>query len=248
MKKIMMLLLVAVLMLGVSGQAMAAFQEGDLIRVVYNSSANGTGTEYATDLGQFTGGPIINNTDTFSLSSVGATSWSNVNVAYFVMSSTANSGNGAAWISGSATNGGNVNIGQFWAGFNGAASTTLLGYQNASHGANSVSMLQSDPSSYWQNMNVQGFSIGTMGGYVNGNAEQNLAALSTTGYVDQVLYYYGSTPDNTTTGTQVATIRTLANGGTTVTPSVSNAPIPAAAYLFGTGLLGLAGIRRKMAA
>jgi hypothetical protein len=89
-----------------------------------------------------------------------------------------------------------------------------------------------------------------MGGYLDvtktGNsAEANLAALSTTGYVDQVLYSYGSDPDSGNAGVQVATIHTTA-AGSTVTPT--NTPIPAAAYLFGTGLMGLVGLRRKMSA
>src|SRR5271169_4548822 len=132
MKKIIMLIMVAVLMLGVSGQAMAAFNEGDLIRVVYTGT--GSGTEYATDLGAFSstaplssGNPFAGQ-DTFSTTSVGASSFSNMTVAYFIMSSTANSGNGAAYTSGSAASGGYPAYGQFWSGFEGAASTSLQYY------------------------------------------------------------------------------------------------------------------------
>ena len=52
MKKIMMLLVAMVLLLGVSGQAKAYFDDGHLIRVVY--STNGT-MESATDLGDISG-------------------------------------------------------------------------------------------------------------------------------------------------------------------------------------------------
>jgi hypothetical protein len=47
----------------------------------------------------------------------------------------------------------------------------------------------------------------------------------------------------------VATIRTYADGTTQLNPtSVAQTPVPAAVYLLGSGLLGLVGIRRKMAA
>ena len=128
----------------------------------------------------------------------------------------------------------------------------LAGYQVTAGGANSVSMQQSNGQSYWTNMNVSGSSIGTMGGYIDAmhaGAEQNLAALSTTGYVDQVLYYYGSNPDSGNPGTAVGYLRTYADGHTVLNPAnAPTTPIPAAAYLFGSGLLGLIGLRRKMAA
>ncbi len=91
-----------------------------------------------------------------------------------------------------------------------------------------------------------------MGGYlnINGHAglEANLSALNTVGgYVDQYLYYYGSNPDLGGQGTAVAKIRTNADGSTTLS-SLAPTPIPAAIYLFGSGLVGLVGMRRKMSA
>jgi len=264
MKKIMMLMMVALLMLGVSGQAMAAFNEGDLIRVVY--SGTGAGTEYATDMGNYSSLTAPNSTtylndttDTVSLSAIGAASWSNANVSYFIVSSTLNGGNGAAWTSGPTT-GATAAPGQFWAGIYNGASTVLPSYNNAAIG-NNVTLLQSNAGSYWTNLNAGGYAVGTMGGFLDQNvpgntAEANLAALSTTGYVNQMLYYYGSTPDGSTTdikGTAVAALETLvnANGQLITVLDAQNAPttpIPAAAYLFGSGLLGLFGLRRKMVA
>ncbi len=258
-----MLMMVALLMLGVSGKAMAAFSEGDLIRVVY--SGTGSGTEYATDLGNFSsltapgsGAYLNDTTDTVSLSQAGATSWSNANVGYFIMSSTLNSGNGAAWTSGPTT-GATAAPGQFWSGFQLNASTVLPYYNSIAVG-NNASSLQSNASSYWTNMNGAGYAVGTMGTYLDqtvpGNtAEMNLAALSTTGYVNQMLYYYGATPDGSTTdikGTAVASLETLVNSSgqlvTVLAGTPSPTPIPAAVYLFGSGLLGLIGLRRKMVA
>jgi hypothetical protein len=100
-------------------------------------------------------------------------------------------------------------------------------------------------------MNSGGTEIGSWGTFVQPfNGVASLADLGTTGFVDQYLYYWPSTVSNTVApGTQVAKIRTYADGHTDVmNVPVNPVPIPAALYLFGSGLLGLIGIRRKMAA
>jgi hypothetical protein len=105
----------------------------------------------------------------------------------------------------------------------------------------------SDPNSFTTLLNPAGDN--KLRGFVPaGNAATSLAALSTAGFVDQVLYYYGSPTgiSGTSTGVNVSVLRTFADGSTQLNPSA--VPIPAAVYLFGSGLLGLAGIRRKMAA
>ncbi len=112
MKKIMMLLMIAVLMLGVSGNAMAYFEQGDLVRVVF-STINGTGTEYATDLGLYNNLTSVSpfstvnlNTSNFTAASVGQANFTNTRVAYFIFDNTMNGGNGGAWTSGALTNSG----------------------------------------------------------------------------------------------------------------------------------------------
>jgi hypothetical protein len=261
MKRIMMLLMVALVMFGVSGQAMASFNDGDLIRVVYQGS--GAGTEYITDLGNFsqaTGqltAPITSNNpltgqDAFSLTSVGASSWSNVQVAYFIMDLAGNGGTGAAWTSGSPTTGGQVNLGTFNS-FQGASALTYNSWQQNAGSGNSLTESQSSPVAYWQwlnNAQSGAADIGGMAGFLKtpqSSAEANLGNLATAGYVDQVLYYYGANPMTATQGTAVATIRTFL-GGTASTEMLAAVPIPAAAYLFGSGLLGMFGLRRKMTA
>jgi len=229
---------------------MAAFNEGDLIRVVYTGT--GGGTEYATDLGAFSATSALTsnyalNTDTFSLASIGATSWADVKVAYFVMSSTGAAGNGAAYTSGTAT-GGNINTYAFWGSYQPNAGSTMDTYHAAAGTSNNATVSQSSTYSYWNMMNGGGTTIGTMNQYLaSGDAEKTLTALGSSSYVDQVLYYYGSDPDSGVKGTQVATIRTFADGHTEAV-AVANTPIPAAVYLFGSGLMGLVGLRRKMSA
>ncbi len=257
-----MLMIVAVLMLGVSGHAMAAFNEGDLIRVVYNTSANGTGTEYATDLGAFsqttalTSNNLLTGTDKFSLGSVGAGSWSNVNVAYFIEDYNANptaTGQGAIYTSGQAIVGGHPNLNAYYNAA-GQIQNTLTAYQGAAGSASSVAMLQTNGSSYWNSINGSGSGVGTMAGFLsqttNDNAEKNLAGLSSASYVDQVLYWYGTDPDSSyAQGKNLGTIRTFADGSTQlIATAAATTPIPAAIYLFGSGLVGLVGMRRKMSA
>lgn len=247
-----MLLIAAVMLFSVTGQAMAAFNEGDLIRVVY--SGTGTGTEYATDLGAFSAtSPLTSNatlnTDAFSLSNLGTgATFANTNVAYFIMSSTANGNNGAAYASGPA-GAGNINTYAFWGSYQPAASNTLDGFNTFGTvvGHNST-LSQSNSASYWNQMNGGGTMIGTMGNYLaSGDAEKNLGALATSSYVDQILYYYGSDPDSGNKGTNIGFIRTFADGHTELLTAQAT-PIPAAIYLFGSGLMGLVGLRRKTAA
>ena len=247
MKKIMMILAVVVLLLGASGQAMAAFVDGDLIRVVYNGL--GTGTEYATDLGNFSTltsnslGNVVLNTDNFNLSSVGAPD--QAYVAYYMVTSTPGFAGNYVWTSGptSSQTGGGRNM---FSNFLGGVHSVDGAYNVAAAGASATTLLQSDANSYWTIMNTAGAGQGQMRGFIPaGNADQNLAALSTTGYVDQYLYYY-ATPNTASSGLQVATLRTFADGHTELNPSAT--PIPATFLLFGSGLLGLVGIRRKQAA
>jgi len=260
MKKIMMLLVVAVLMLGVSGQAMAYFTDGDLIRVVY-STINGTGYEYATDLGSFsslgissTGGAYTGPTQNLNTSNfgilTGQTNFSNMYVTYFIADAALNSNNGAAWTSSAMTNGGYKLANGAGSFFN--ATELPMSLWN-SKGTISASNTQADPSglSWWANAESSGGTLFYYQGFLDntkGPAEANLTALNTTGgTVDQLLYYYGSNLNASGRGTVVAEIITNADGSTTI-EGAPTTPIPAAVYLFGSGLLGMFGLRRKMAA
>lgn len=249
MKKIMMLLIVAVLMLGVSGQAMAAFTQGDLIQVVYQK---GGSMEVATDLGAFSATTLASapqnvalTANPFPVAGSGVFSGaaaSDLQIAYYVV------GPGATtfWTSG-------PEAGQTSGARQGTAVQTMntVNGKYASLGGSQVTLAQSDGQSYYSLGDKGGNGVGGFAGFIPANnGEQNLGALATVGYVDSYLYYY-ATPGATTAkaGVQVATIRSYADGTSIINPtSVSQTPIPAAVYLLGSGLLGFVGIRRKMAA
>jgi len=255
-----MLLVVAVLMLGVSGQAMAYFTDGDLIRVVY-STRNGTGYEYATDLGSlsalglsstggaYTGGPQTISTSNFGILP-GQTTFSNMYVTYFIADAALNSGNGAAWTSGHMTNSGYF-LPNGAASFFTATEVPMALWNSVGTISTQNAQIESTGSSFWVNAESSGATLATYLGFLDNTkqlSEENLTPLNTTGgTVDQLLYYYGSNLNAGGRGTAVAEIVTNANGSTTI-EGVAATPIPAAVYLFGSGLLGMFGLRRKMAA
>ncbi|HKZ15843.1 MAG TPA: VPLPA-CTERM sorting domain-containing protein [Geobacteraceae bacterium] len=251
-KKIMMLLAVMMLLFGVSGQAMATLTTGDLIRVVYKS--DGTGIEVATDLAGATGwtsgsaitSPVNYSADTFSLTQFAGSAWSDLSVAYYANTFPS----GSFWFSGPD---GGLNNSASKKNSITTALTQMNGIYSTAMGTGKMGTVQSsNANSHWNKMNMGGTNIGSWGTYVgHGMGVVSLADLVTTGFVDQYLYYYPSaTSNNAGTGVQVAKIRTYADGTTQVSAvsQVPEVPVPAALYLFGTGLLGLIGIRRKKAA
>lgn len=241
MKKIMMLLAVTILLLGLSGQAMANFGEGDLIRAVYQS---GGSYEVDTDLGAFapttayTGPTIKFTSNPFPIAGSGVfsnASWSNLQVAYFVYGGTS-----AAWTSGPKS-------GQSSANVSGTqttnSATTMLNAFKSLGASGQAELLMADTGSYVTNMDNGGKNPGSFGGFIPaGNGEQNLAALSSQSYVDSYLYYYAD-PSTAAAGVQVADIRTFADGTSEVVGAV---PVPPSVLLMGSGLIGLLRMRRKI--
>ena len=222
MKKIIMLFLTAALLLsGFIGQAMAQFNDGDLIRVVYSSDG---AMENATDLGSIKNitSPVTSNvpvsTISFSLASLGAGATpANSYVSYYSY----NTGSGAnalgyVWTSGN-SGGQTAKFGDVNSIATGYNLTTGL-YFPLANSPSQATVLMSDPNSYWSQMDTTGGTVGGMAGFLpNGDGEARLAALSTTGYVDQTLYYYVPVSRATVaqeSGLAVATIRTYANGTT----------------------------------
>ena len=101
-----------------------------------------TGQENVTDLGAFSdtvlnpGNTMNLSSNTFNQATVGASNWSDVKVAYFILDANGNGGNGAAWATD--MSGGKVNLNQFWGSHQPAADTVLTRYKNLS-GARRVS-------------------------------------------------------------------------------------------------------------
>jgi hypothetical protein len=241
MKRLMIVLIAAMFLFSFSAQAMAYFEDDHLIRIVY-----GGDKEIATDLG--TGWDLSSPTaanhlfdeNNFSKTDLGVSDWSTVKVAYFIVEVdqfdglTANT----SWTSGPET-GQSIKNHAFDMFAGQAHYVTGMNYQS---GDPQNVYLQSDGNSYKTQMAPPGSFAGYLAVY---NGEASMAALDTVGYVDQLLYYY-ATPDDASAGVPLYTIRSWANGTTEINPNV--VPIPAAVYLLGSGLLGLIGIRRRMAA
>ena len=213
MKKLNIILIAIIFLLTVSGIAMASFESGKLIRVVYQSGGT---YEVATDLGLFAptsayaGSNMSLTSNRFPVPGSGAfstASWSDLYVAYFVYLP------GAAWTSGLQS--GQTSGNRQFANFESAANSVLSRYASLGSGAHGQ-LDQSDLQSYYTKMDKGGPSAGTFSGFIpQGGGEQNLADLGTTGYADQYLYYYG-TPNSPVAGLQVAQIRTFADGHTEI--------------------------------
>jgi hypothetical protein len=243
MKKIVMLLVVAVMMLGVAGNAMADFGTGELIRVVYQMSGS---VEELTDLGAFNNtiaGTSYNVTsNAFAVSDFAGSNFADLQVAYFVWG--ANSNTAPTWVSG-ALGQNQANGSRQGTSWNSNA-LSVAGYGASKSGGTGKAIgNKSDLTSYYTKMDKGGNGVGAWGAFITlGGGEANLAALGTTGYVDQSIFYY-SNVNTQGNGQIVATVRTMADGTTQINPNAPTTPIPAAVYLLGSGLLGLVGIRRK---
>jgi hypothetical protein len=247
MKRIFTLAAIAMLLFSFSGQAIAYFEDGHIMRVVYD---RGGTYEVVTDLGA--GWDLRNPSSanklfnaagtTFSLSQLGISNWSNAYVAYFTLTlyNPDSGSQDGAWTSGPLTS--QSNLGRQWNSFIGNAHY-IAGMNYQSGQVQNVN-LQANANSYQKRFGKVGrFSAFLPSSQPTG--DQNLAALATDGYVDQMLYFYGD-PNVTSSGVQVYTIRTYENGTSEINPST--VPLPGAVYFLGSGLLGLIGIRRRMAA
>jgi hypothetical protein len=246
-KKMLTLLAGALMTLSMAGNALAYFEYDHLIRVVYDQT---TMTEVATDLGAISSlmpaaGSSITLGDSYLVGNLATASFDNLKVAYFGINVT----NKDLYLSSSADTQ-SLSGTTSWTAGSSAINSVLTTYKAAGTSTDDGAM--SYASSYWQKLDGNGTKVGKFNTfYSTANGEMSLAALSSGGTVSQNLFFF-DTPS--TTG-QIAgakldfTIQTLADGSTVIAsslPAPSNVPVPAAAYLLGSGLMGLVGVRRKI--
>ena len=255
-KKLVALFAAALMTLSFAGNAMAAlWVEGDLIRVVYDTKG---GNEVATDLGSLStvsvGGTFGGGGNAVSLAQFAGSAWSDLHVAYFMLSQTPIQ---TAAVSG-AFNGNVTSEGGGYTSFQPSASNALSLYAGSalvSGATATVSLLKSNVNSLYTGMDVGSglLAQGDFGGLVitgtNANGAISLAALATTGYVEQSLFTWSNVAldgAGQLAGTKGVTLRTLADGSTTIANGAAAVPVPPAFFLMGSGLLGIFGVRRKM--
>jgi len=90
-------------------------------------------------------------------------------------------------------------------------------------------------------------ALGTYGGYTQSNSG-NASLLFTGAPLSMTLWQFANNSALTAAvaGTRVLDLTTNADGSTTINAgTVTTTPIPAAAWLLGSGLMGLVGLRRK---
>lgn len=242
MKKLLGVLAAGLLVFGVAGQAKAAFSSGDIVEVVYQTTAAGGTTELATDLGSAA---------TATVASINALN-SSVNLSSYFSNLT---GLEVAFFAGT------VSPRQLWTsaavGSTPTAQGTLLTavtaintvyttYAGATAAVNSGTAVSvtspiSFANGYYNILDKNNpLLAGSLGGYVlPGTTEQALLNGSST---------LESFMKLSTSNSPLFTLDATLTGGiltTTAQPNASPVPIPPSVLLFGSGLLGLVGIRRR---
>ncbi len=251
MKKLLGVLAAGLLVFGAAGMAKADLTDGssgDLVRVIYQTTASGGTYEFASDLGSITsvlGGTLASNAVNPFASGTNftGTSYSNLQVAYFAT----DTNNTQMWLSGPST-GTQKGLQSAFNGVLGNAANLYLVYANQGNGtatpATGGVWYQSvaNTDSYYFTMNGNGSATGTMGEfYPSGTGEMQLVNLAS---VTQGLF------DFTAGGTVSAALHlvtTVNAAGQIITTEAggSPTPIPPSVLLLGSGLLGLVGIRRR---
>jgi hypothetical protein len=247
-KKLVSILAAALFTMGMASQAMAFFDNGDLIQVVYNTAG---GNEVATDLGtisgstftsngnsmSFLGGGTISGTSVSGGSTFAGVQLSKLNVIYLAMD-TNNGSNPIYFSSNSATAPVYQNGGQW-----GNANSLLQSLYNGI-GTQQVTVSTLNANSYANNF---GSTPGDLGGLLTApSAEATLTALAGGGTITQKLYYFADTVNGGTAQNLALNVTTLSDG--TFTAADASTPIPPSFLLMGSGLLGMVGIRRKFTA
>lgn len=237
MKKLFAILAAAMLVVGVAGQALAAFELGNFHLVAYVASGepvDTVGNEVHFDLGAglFDASTPI---DTgITLDTLGATSWDEVVVGIAGGGYTPEFGDDRAYFS-SDTDDFTVSTGTY-------SMFQSAGLNISSFFTGSIETVQSKATGTWYaNMIGSGTTAGTYASMVAASSSSfGAEALMNGGLVDAAIYSFDGFDINTLTMDYAFKFDTT--GDTLV---VSAVPVPAAVLLLGSGLLGLIGIRRR---
>lgn len=242
----MMLMMAVLLVFSMAGQASADFDNTYLLRAVYDTAGT---LESVTGLGPITDKTepftynVIYNSDKFTTAMFGGADFSKLRVAYFAVDFYDKD----VYLSGP-IDGYQLSGNRKLSVINTAITGVIAGYNKILSDDQKMGiMAKSGVQSYYTLMDKNGTATGSFGQFLTlpFNGEASLAPLATVGYVDQTLFYYGNA-DTSAPGVKMAVIRTFADGHTELNPNA--VPVPASVLLLGSGLLGLIGIRRKMAA
>ncbi len=251
MKKIISAAVLSLCVFGTTSSAFAYFDAGTLTQVVYDEKGplNYGTLEIGTDLVNVltTDFSTMSNYQAAAAGNInkGALNWSDLRLAYY-----ADNYNGAsstfffATTSPTATGYSYAQI----IPFHSEASDIRILYAAASN--RTINTTPAELKSYDRNMNANSKGPGLYAGLNSPNpgaGEADLSDLNTKDHVDMYLYevaYNGGWTMVNGNGTDYVAKLTLNSDGSTIINAAA-VPVPASVLLFGSGLLGMLGIRRK---
>jgi hypothetical protein len=246
MKTRLITLLTIVLMTALSSQAFAYFENNHLIEVVYN----GTTAERAIDLGDLSTLSLddiasrvtLTGAGSINLAALGASSWSQLKVGLFAYSGSSYQ----EYFANTLTTNPGINTANR-TGFGNAYSSVANTYYRTTLGGTTsqiVDGLPTNSNSYRAKMNQTGTNPGGYAAFNHAPAtgEASLAALDTGGSVTMYLYHFNLVTAVPGANADYMGKLTLLADGSTVADAT---PIPASLLLFGSGLLGLVGLKKK---
>lgn len=248
MNKKMIVLLAGALTAMSATSALANFGDLTLTRVVYQHTQSLGTVEEATDLGNIntlltnlgasSNGRLDLTSNAFTYTTTG-----DYMVAYFVGNKSGT--NRQLWLSGSTDAANAPTVGTNKTSL-GQSTLQFLYSEYGTANTGTVTKATTDASSYYIKAGTSGL-FGTV--VTTGSADASLANITASSPISQALYFTNSfTATNVMSKVQVngVDLQILTNSdGTTSLVAAPATPIPAAAYLMGSGLMGLVGLRRK---